>query len=213
MKTENIMKYLIIDDHVVIRTGIKFLLFEKYQPAEIHEAFDGESAMQQLKNNEYSMVILDIQMPNTNTLSLMEYIKKEYPDTKVLIYSMSAEKIYAKRFLKNGAMGFLSKDAPLQEIINAIDMVLRNKIYISDQFAEILVEDSYAGKPANPFDSLSKREFEIAKLLLSGQTLTGISQTLKVQPSTVGTHKQRLFEKLSISNLLELKEMATTYNL
>ena len=207
------MHYLIIDDHAVIRSGIKFLLLEKYQPAEIHEAFDGESARELLKNNNYGLVILDIQMPNTNTLGLMEYVKNEYPTTKVLIYSMSAEKIYAKRFLKNGAMGFLSKDAPLKEITNAIVMVLKNKIYISEQFAEILVEDSYSGRPANPFDQLSKREFEIAKLLLSGQTLTAISQILKVQPSTVGTHKQRLFEKLSITNLLELKELATTYNL
>ncbi|MEP7164058.1 MAG: response regulator transcription factor [Ferruginibacter sp.] len=207
------MKFLIIDDHVVIRTGIKFLLFEKYHPGAIDEAYDGESAMEQLKANKYDLIIMDIQMPNTNTLSLMEFIKKEYPNTKVLIYSMSAEKIYAKRFLKNGAMGFLSKDAPLQEITNAIDMVLSNKIYISELFAEILVEDSYNGKPGNPFDQLSKREFEIAKLLLSGETLTGISQKLKVQPSTVGTHKQRLFEKLSITNLLELKELAMTYNL
>ena len=206
-------RYLIIDDHVVIRTGIKFLLLEKYHPAEIHEAFDGESSMHQLKENNYDLVIMDIQMPNTNTLNLMEYIKKEYPATKVLVYSMSAEKIYAKRFLKNGAMGFLSKDAPLQEITNAIDTVLNGKIYISDLFAEILVEDSYAGKPANPFDQLSKREFEITKLLLSGQTLTEISQSLKIKTSTAGTHKQRLFEKLTISNLLELKELATTYNL
>lgn len=204
---------LIIDDHVVVRTGIKFLLDEKYKPGEIHEAFDGESSIEKLKNNTYDLVILDIQMPNTNTLSLMEFIKDEYPDTKVLIYSMAAEKIYAKRFLKNGAMGFLSKDAPLQEIINAINTVLSNKIYISELFAEILIEDSFSGKPANPFDQLSKREFEIAKLLLSGQPLTEISQALSVQPSTVGTHKQRLFEKLGIVNLLELKELAVTYNL
>ena len=207
------VKYLIIDDHVVIRTGIKFLLFEKYQPADIHEAFDGDSAMEQLKHNNYDLVIMDIQMPKTDTLSLMDYIKTEYPKTKVLIYSMSAEKIYAKRFMKSGAMGFLSKDAPLQEITKAIDMVLNNKKYISDFIAEVLAEDSYSGKPSNPFDNLSKREFEITKLLLSGLTLTEISQTLKVQTSTVGTHKHRLFEKLSVTNLLELKELATTYNL
>ncbi|MEO6488511.1 MAG: response regulator transcription factor [Ferruginibacter sp.] len=207
------VKYLIIDDHVLIRTGIKFLLFEKYKPDEIHEAFDGESAIEQINYNHYDLVIMDIQMPNTDTLVLMEFIKKEYPLLKLLIYSMSSEKIYAKRFMRSGAMGFLSKDAPLEEITRAIDTVLTGKRYISESIAETLAEDSYAGKPENPFDDLSKREFQIAKLLLSGQTLTEISQELNIQTSTVGTHKQRLFEKLAVTNLLELKEIATSFNL
>jgi len=206
-------KYLIIDDHVVIRTGIKFLLFEKYQPAEVYEASNGASAMEQLKSNNFDLLIMDIQMPNTDTLALMESIRQEYPGTKVLVYSMSAEKIYARRFIKAGAMGFLSKDAPMLEIIRAIDMILNNRKYISQELADMMADDSYTKKQSNPFDNLSKREFEITKLLLSGQTLTEISQSLKIQTSTVGTHKQRLFEKLSVNNLLELKELATTYNL
>ena len=206
-------KYFIIDDHVVTRTGMKFLLFEKYSPADIYEAYNGETAMQLLSEHQYGLVIMDIQMPNTDTLGLMEHIKEIYPDTKVLIYSMSAEKVYAKRFIRSGAMGFLSKDSPLLEITKAIDTVLNNKYYISEAIAETLAQDSYSKKASNPFDDLSKREFEIAKLLLSGQTLTGISQMLNIQTSTVGTHKHRLFEKLAVSNLLELKELATTYNL
>jgi len=206
-------KYLIIDDHVVTRTGVKFLLFEKYSPAEIDEANNGEIAMQLLSVNKYDLVILDIQMPDTDSLGLMEYIRQNYPGTKVLVYSMSAEKIYAKRFMKSGAMGFLSKEAPLDLIIKAIDTVIGGKIYISETIAELLAEDSFGKKTSNPFGDLSRRELEIARLLLSGQTLTEISQTLNIQTSTVGTHKHRLFEKLAVNNLLELKELATTYNL
>jgi len=121
------MKFLIIDDHVVIRTGIKVLLTEKFGALEIHEAFNGKSAREQLQNNVYNLVIMDIQMPDTDALALMEFIKSEYPAAKVLMYSMSAGKIYAKRFIRCGAMGFLSKDAPLEEITRAIDMVLNNK--------------------------------------------------------------------------------------
>lgn len=206
-------KYLIIDDHVVTRTGIKFLLFEKYSPADIYEAYNGETALQLLSENKYDLLIMDIQMPNTDTLALVEHIRTSYPDTKVLMYSMSSEKIYAKRFMKSGAMGFLSKEAPLQEIQKAIDTVLSNKIYISDAIAQILAEDTYTKRSSNPFAELSRRELEIAKLLLSGQTLTEVSQILNIQTSTVGTHKHRLFEKLAISNLLELKDLATSYNL
>lgn len=206
-------QFLIIDDHVVIRTGIKFLLSEKFQGSEISEACDGETAILSLNNKNYELVIMDIQMPNTNSLSLMEYIKKEHPATKVLVYSMSAEKIYAKLFLKNGAMGFLSKNAPLEEIMKAIETVLDNKKYISAEFAEILADNSYKGITSSPFSQLSKRELEITKLLLSGQTLTEISKSLDLKISTVGTLKQRMFKKLDIDNLLELNELATTNNL
>lgn len=205
--------YLLIDDHAVVRGGINYLLQDKYAPATIHEAPNGETAMDLLLENSYDIVIMDIQMPNTDSVNLMEFIKNNYPKTRVLIYSMCSEKIYAKRFMKAGAMGFLSKEAPLEEVKRALDALLAGRMYISDAVAEVLAEDSFAGKKSNPFDDLSKRELEIAQMLLAGQTLTEISKVLNIQTSTVGTHKQRLFEKIGVTNLLELKDLATTYKL
>jgi two-component system invasion response regulator UvrY len=152
-------------------------------------------------------------MPNTDTLGLMEYIHITYPTAKVLMVSMSAENIYAKRFMKAGAYGFISKEAPLDEITRAINIILGGKKYISESLAENLAEDSFSGKSGNPFNELSPREFEIVSLLLEGKTVTDISHTLNIQTSTVGTHKARLFEKLGVDNILKLKELATTYNL
>jgi two-component system invasion response regulator UvrY len=206
-------KFLLVDDHVVVRSGIKILLSEIYNPAEIHEAMNGDTAVAKLKENKFDLILLDIQMPNTDTLGLMEYIHITYPDVKVLMFSMSAENIYAKRFMKAGAYGFISKESPLEEITRAINMILNGKKYISETFAEKLAEDSFSGKSGNPFNELSPREFEIVSLLLEGKTVTDISHTLNIQTSTVGTHKARLFEKLGVNNILELKEMATTYNL
>ena len=156
---------------------------------------------------------MDIQMPKTDTLGLMEYIHIKLPDSKVLVFSMSPENIYAKRFLKAGAKGFVSKDASLDEITKAINQVLNNKKYISPALADRLADESFTDAPDNPFDKLSRREFEIASLLLAGQTLTEISQSLNLQASTVGTHKARLFEKLNVGNIMDLKELANTYNL
>jgi two-component system invasion response regulator UvrY len=206
-------KFLLVDDHVVVRSGIKTLLSEIYNPAEVHEAMNGETAIQKLKNEQFDLIIMDIQMPNTDTLGLMEYIHITYPAAKVLMFSMSAENIYAKRFMKAGASGFVSKEAPLEDITRAINTILNGKKYISDTLAEKLAEDSYSGKSGNPFNELSPREFEIVSLLLEGKTVTDISHALNIQTSTVGTHKARLFEKLGVTNILELKEMATTYNL
>jgi two-component system invasion response regulator UvrY len=206
-------KFLLVDDHMVVRSGIKMLLSDIYKASEIHEAMNGETAIAKLKETGYDLVILDIQMPNTDTLGLMEYIHHTYPDAKVLMFSMSAENIYAKRFMKAGAFGFIAKESPLEEITTAIHVILSGKKYISETLAETLAEDSFSGKPANPFNELSPREFEIVTLLLEGKTVTDISHALNIQTSTVGTHKARLFEKLGVSNILELKELATTYNL
>lgn len=206
-------RFLLVDDHVVVRSGIKILLSEMYDPAEIHEAMNGDTAAAKLKENQYDLILLDIQMPNTDTLGLMEYIHITYPDAKVLMFSMSAENIYAKRFMKAGAYGFISKEAPLEEITKAINVILNGKKYISETLAEKLAEDSFSGKSSNPFNELSPREFEIVTLLLAGKTVTDISHELNIQTSTVGTHKARLFEKLGVDNILKLKELATTYNL
>jgi len=206
-------KFLLVDDHNVVRSGIKGLLIELFKPSEIFEAGDGETAIEILKIHNYDLIMMDIQMPKTDTLGLMEYIHIRYPEAKVLIFSMSAESIYAKRFLKAGARGFLSKDAPLEEIKKAIGLVLNNRKYISETLAAVLAEESITERPSNPFNQLSPREFEIVSLLLSGQTLSDISKLLNLQISTIGTHKARLFDKLHVSNILELKELANSYNL
>jgi len=206
-------KFLLVDDHIVVRSGIQGLLHELYNPCEVHEAGDSESATQKLKQYQYDLIMMDIQMPNSDTLGLMEFIRVRYPDAKVLVFSMSAENIYAKRFFTAGAKGFLSKDSSLDEIKKAINLVLNNRKYISESFAEMLAEASFSGTADNPFEKLSPREFEITSLLLSGQSVSEISKTLHLQISTVGTHKSRLFEKLGVTNILELKELANSYKL
>lgn len=206
-------KFLIVDDHVIVRSGIKFLLSEVYQLAELHEASDGDSATQKLKEHNFDLIMLDIQMPKTDSFALMEYIHIKYPQARVLVFSVSAENTYARRFMKAGAYGFVSKESPLEEIIKAINLVLNDRKYISESLAYKIAEDSFAGRSDNPFNKLSPREFEIVALLLNGQTVSDISQSLNIQTSTVGTHKARLFEKLNITNILELKELALAYNL
>ncbi|MEO7043908.1 MAG: response regulator transcription factor [Ferruginibacter sp.] len=206
-------RFLLIDDHVIVRSAVNVLLTQIYKDCQVDEACDGESAVTKLKESSYDLVIMDVQMPQTDTLGLMEYFKIKYPDIIVLIFSMSPENIYAKRFLKAGAKGFLNKNAPLEEIKKAVDLVLNNKRYISKSFTEILENTGNEDADQNLFNILSVREFEIASLLLSGQTISKIAVTLHLSVSTIGTHKGRIFEKLKVSNLLEMKELASLYNL
>lgn len=206
-------KFLLIDDHTVVRSGIKVLLTDIYVDVDIYEAQDGESALLLLQNDKYDLVTLDIQMPNTDTFALMELIKRKYPDLKVLVFSMSPETVYAVRFIKAGAKGFISKDAPLEEIKIAIDRVLNGKKYFSDALQDLFADGNDKATNSNPFNILSTREFEIASMLLKGKTITTIAEELSLSLSTVGTHKGRIFNKLNVINLLELKELSTSFDI
>ncbi|MEO5681714.1 MAG: response regulator transcription factor [Chitinophagaceae bacterium] len=204
-------KFLLIDDHFVVRSGMKGLLAELYKPCEIHEAEDTDIAVKKLAQHSYDLIMLDVQIPKNDTLGMMEFIHTRYPEAKVLIFSMSAENMYAKRFLKAGAKGFLSKDASFDEMIKAFNLVINNRKYISESLAETLADETFSSNNNNPFDKLSVREFEISSLLLNGLQVSEIAKSLNLQPSTVGTHKAKLFKKLDISNVLQLKEMAALY--
>lgn len=206
-------KFLLIDDHEIVRSGVKNVLQELFKPCEIYEANDEKSALSQLKIHQYDLVVMDVQMPGTDTAGLMEYIKTRYPSTRVLMFSMSPENVYAKRFLKAGAMGFVSKNAGLTELKKAVELVLNDRKYISEGLAEQLAAEIGSQQPNNPFDKLSSREFEIANLLMSGKSSSDISELLSINSSTVGTHKARLFEKLGVNNLPELIEVARIYKM
>lgn len=204
-------KFLIVDDHEIVRKGVKQILSELYFPCTIYEAHNEESALQHLKEQAFQLVLLDVQLPDTNPLNLVEFIRISQPEAKVLIFSMGAENIYAKRFLKAGAMGFVSKKSGLEELKKGIDLALNNRRYISDALAELLATESDKNHLGNPFERLTAREMEIANLLINGKSVSEIGEQLHLSVSTVGTHKARLFDKLGIENLAQLIELNRVY--
>lgn len=206
-------KFLLIDDHFVVRSGMRGLLSDLYLNCEIHEAENAEQTLEKLKKNEYDMILMDVQIPGNDMVGLMEYIHVKYPTAKVLVFSMTTENMYAKRFLKAGASGFLSKEGSQDEIKKAINLVLSNRKYISESLNQLLADETFMDKPINPFHRLTTREFEIVSLLLSGHTQTDIARALNLELSTIGTHKARIFKKLNISNLMEMKELEASYKL
>jgi DNA-binding NarL/FixJ family response regulator len=205
--------FLLADDHKIVRKGVKILLESTYPGAEIQEAFDGDSVLIKLQSASYDLLMLDIQMPGTDTTALVKYIRIHYPELSILVFSMSAESIYAPIMLKAGAQGFLSKDAPLDILKIAIDQVLNKRNYISDSLSYTLIDQSSLLKTDNPFKTLSPREREIADLLLAGKTMPEICIQLEIKKSTAATQKSKMFKKLNISNFFELKELKGNYDL
>jgi DNA-binding NarL/FixJ family response regulator len=200
-------KFLLIDDHAVVRNGVKHMLSEFYEACKVDEAADEEQALEILASEQYDLIFLDINIPKTNTLDLLKRMLANDQKLRVLMFSMNNEKMHAKRYLEAGAKGFLSKDAPIDEIKRVIGIILDNKTYYSDAFIDTLIHEK-SGQEINPFDKLSEREFQIATLMLAGKSLTEISATLAIHTSTTGTHKSKIFEKLNVKNLVEMIELA-----
>lgn len=201
------MDLLIVDDHEVVRTGVRSVLQDIFSQATIYEAYDEKSALVLVKERNYHLIIMDVQMPNTDSFGFLEYVKLKDPQARVLVFSMSNETIYAKRFLKSGAMGFVSKSTGLAELTKAVELVMNGRKYISENLSELLAQEFDADAKPNQFDLLSKREFEVAALLMKNKSINEIASILSINSSTVASHKARVLEKMKAKNITELIEI------
>ena len=205
---------LLVDDHLVIISGLKIVIQNFLANCKIDVANDGDSAFDKIKRNEYDLIIMDISLPNTDSYNLVHNIIAVKPDAKILMFSMNPEELFAKRYIKMGAIGYLNKDASLDEIRNAVESGLQGKRYISPGLKEKLAMDVLDNNnKENQFDKLSPREFEIVQHLVHGDSVSQISKILNLHTSTIGTHKARIFEKLHCHNIVELTMMAKAHNI
>ena len=207
-------KFLFVDDHAIVRTGLKRVIEDAIPHSIIDEAMDGDSALEKIKKNDYDLVVMDVNMPNTDSFGVLSTILAYKPALKIMMFSMNAEEIYAKRYMKMGAMGYLRKDSAGSEIKRAFEMVLDNKKYISSELSQMLLDVLHGDSgPDNPFDRLSARELEIVQHLIRGDSVGAISQKLHLHTSTIGTHKARIFNKLKCDNIIDLDKLAKLHNI
>lgn len=206
------MKSIVIaDDHSIIRMGLIQILQDEYPDIEITEVEDGKSLVNEVTLHDFDIVISDLDMPGRSGLEALEQIKQIKPDLPVLILSIYNEDLYAVRVLKAGASGYLNKNAAPYELITAIQRIKMGRKYITPEIAEKLLTQMGAEK--SPHELLSNREFEIFKMLSSGQTTTQIANTLSLALTTVSTHRSRILEKLSLRNNSELTRYAIANNI
>ncbi len=204
---------LLVDDHAIIRSGLKIYIETIIPFSVIDEAANGDVAYEKIKNNEYDLVIMDVNMPGTDSFGLVSNIIALKPASKILMISMNAENIYAKKYLQLGAMGYIGKEAPEEEIKTAIETVLANRRYTSPSLSRSLTEDALGNVPVNPFDRLSHQEFKIIQFLIRGETVSEISKKLHLHTSTIGTHKSRIFKKLNCKNIVDINTLARVHNI
>jgi two-component system, NarL family, invasion response regulator UvrY len=202
------MRILIVDDHAVVRKGLKQLIKEEYPQAEIGEADNAEDFVKKAILNNWSLVICDMHMPGRSGLDALKQVKQAVPHLPVLIMSMYPEDQYGLRVIKAGASGYLSKNTIHDVLITAIQTVLNGKKFITPTIAEKLVEAIHSGNEQADHEALSNREFEVFKLLASGKTVSEIALKLSLSITTVSTYRSRILEKMNMRSNTDLARYA-----
>ncbi len=196
---------IIADDHEIVRAGIKFLLQnEEYLHLE-EEADSFESLLNILKEKYYDLLILDLNLGDKNGLHAIDEIKKRFDSLPILVLSMYDEDPYAIKSIEAGAQGYLNKTMVSDKLLDAIKTVLDNKIYISEAYSELLpYGTSLCQTDKIPSNILSKREYEVYRLIIKGLRSKDIAQELDLSPKTISTYRTRILEKLSLTNTSQL---------
>lgn len=205
------MRFLVADDHSIVRMGIKLILEFDYADVIIDEAENGNDIVEKSKLHDYDLLILDLQMPNTDTFSIIGYLMARNDKLKILIYSMATEKIFAAKLLKAGVKGFLSKEAKNADLLKAVATILKEEIYENE--LSLTTIGSETSQLQNPFEELSNKEMDILSFLIQGKTTKEISNLTNLQLSTISTHKFRIFRKLNVENIVELIALTQQYPL
>lgn len=206
------MKFIIADDHRIVRRGIKEIIQDEFPTAVIEEASDSESLINKILNQNFDLVITDISMPGRNGLEALQQIRHLRPLLPVIVLTIHPESQYAIRAYKNGAKGYLNKETAPDELVNAIKQVLAGKKYITQSVAEdFFASIEKKGVPLHQL--LSNREFEVLKLIASGKSNSEIAKQLLLSETTVSTYRTRILEKLNLQSTAEIIRYAIRENL
>jgi two-component system, NarL family, invasion response regulator UvrY len=197
-------RFLIADDHTVVRKGLKQILLEAFPSALIEEVTDAESMLKMVFAQSWDVVISDISMPGRSGLEVLQQVKQHYPKLPVLILSVHSEDLYALRVLKSGAAGYLNKDSAPEQLVAAVNRVMQGKKYITPTIAEKLANSLDQDMEKLSHEYLSDREFEVLKLLAAGQAVSDIASRLSLSVTTISTYRSRIMVKMSLKTNAEL---------
>lgn len=199
---------IIVDDHEVVRKGLKQIFDETLDIHVADEASSGNELLEKIRKNKFDTVLLDISMPGKDGIDTLKEIKQEKPELPVLIFTMFPEEQYAVRVIKAGASGYLNKECKPNELIEAIRKVASGRKYISPALAELLASTLEMGDGKPLHETLSDREFQVMYMIASGKTISEIANELFLSINTISTYRNRILEKMGMKNNVELTHYA-----
>lgn len=204
--TGNRRKILVADDHVIIRRGIRGILYNHFNRDELVEASSLAEIRKCIADHSITHLILDLQLHDGNLIELLPEIRATLPQVPIMIFSMANEEVYGKKMMEFEVAVFLSKNATEEEIVRALDLFFQGKTYYCDH-----LKWSVQHKDTNPLEQLSTRELCVLSRLLKGEPVKLIAESLALKPTTVATYKARIFDKMEVDNVFDLKAKAELY--
>jgi DNA-binding NarL/FixJ family response regulator len=204
---------LIVDDHDIVREGLKQIVFETGDIVVGGEARTGREAMDRVRSGKWDVVILDLNLPDRPGLEVLAEIRALAPQLPVLILSMHQQVSYAARALKAGALGYVSKDRAREHLVPAIRKLARGERFLTPEFAEGLAFSLMNGAEAAPHERLSDREAQVLNRIAAGKPPREIALELGLSVKTVGTHRARILAKMGLKNNAEIVQYAIEHDL
>jgi two-component system invasion response regulator UvrY len=198
------IKIGIVDDHAIVRSGLRQFLSEHVDLKVTGEANNGRDALELARGGEVDVLLMDISMPDHSGVDALQAIKARFPDLAVLILSGFPEAQYATTLLRYGASGYLNKECEPEEIVNAIRLVARGRRYISPSVAELLADNAVGDAERAPHELLSERELQVFLRLAKGETVGSMAEAMFLSVKTVSTYRTRVLEKLKLTSNSEL---------
>ena len=202
------IRVLIVDDHAIIRRGLRALLSDDFRGAAFGEASDARQALEQLRQKEWDVALLDITLPGKGGLDLLKELKTGWPKLPVLVLSGHSEDQFAIRMLKAGAGGYLTKESAPEELAKAIRKIMAGGRYVSPALAEKLALRVGKDFTGTPHETLSDRDYEVMSRIALGKTVTEIAEELSLSAKTISTYRARILEKLGVKNSAEIVQYA-----
>lgn len=207
------IRVLIADDHDLVRTGLSRMLADVDGIRVVGEACSGEEAVDQCRQLDPHVVLMDVRMPGVGGLEATRKITQHYPETRVIAVTVCDDELYPTKLMEAGAAGYVTKGISISEMVLAIESVFRGKRYISPDIAQQMALKSLEPETSTPFDTLSSREMQIALMIVSCEKVQTISDKLCLSTKTVNSYRYRIFEKLDINSDVELTHMAIRHGL
>jgi DNA-binding NarL/FixJ family response regulator len=204
---------LLVDDHPIIRDGLRAALAQDTGLNVVGEAQNADEAITKTRETRPDVVLLDISLPGKNGFEVLKQLHTEMPEVRVLILSTYSEKQYAVRCLKSGAWGYLTKSSGSAELIEAVRTIMHGRKYVGASLAQLLVSDNDPTRVRMPHEVLSDREFQILCLFGQGNTVSRIADILSLSVSTVGTHRAHILEKMNMRTTAELVKYTLEHHL
>jgi two-component system, NarL family, invasion response regulator UvrY len=208
------IRVLLVDDHELVRTGFRHILSGSDEVVVVGEANSGEEALAKIKSSSPDLVLMDINMPGIGGIEATRKIKRLYPSIQVIAITIHSDTPFPEQLHDAGALGYLTKGCPAEELFEAIRTVAGGKHFISNEVSKKLTLARFNGRESEtPFSKLSQREMQVFLMITQGHKTQEISDSLCLSPKTVSTYRHRLFEKLDVNNDVDLTHLALRFGL